>query len=62
MLGITASMLTPGVLVVSMLLALAPPALAKTVRYDPQVVYYTYCHSHPPAAHRLRRHRGHQDP
>jgi amidase len=50
MLGITASMLTPGVLVVSMLLALAPPALAKTVRYDPQVVYYTYCHSHPPAA------------
>src|SRR5438094_1944645 len=29
---------------------LAVPASAKTVRYDPQVVYYTYCFSHPPAA------------
>jgi amidase len=37
--------------VVPMLLVLvfAWPAAAKTVRYDPQVVYYTYCHSHPPA-------------
>jgi amidase len=30
-------------------LLLAWPAVAATVRYDPQVVYYTYCHSHPPA-------------
>jgi amidase len=29
---------------------LAWPAAARTVRYDPQVVYYTYCHSHPPAS------------
>ncbi len=32
-----------------LVLMLAVPASAKTVRYDPQVVYYTYCFSHPPA-------------
>ena len=26
------------------------PAWGKTVQYDPQIVYFTYCHSHPPAA------------
>jgi acetamidase/formamidase len=26
------------------------PAWGKTVQYDPQTVYFTYCHSHPPAA------------
>jgi amidase len=51
MLRICAAALTPAtVLGPSILLvALAGPAAARTVRYDPQVVYYTYCHSHPPA-------------
>lgn len=31
-------------------LMLALPASAKTVTYNPQVVYFTYCHAHPPAA------------
>jgi acetamidase/formamidase len=30
-------------------LATTGPAAARTVRYDPQVVYFTYCHAHPPA-------------
>jgi amidase len=36
-------------MVVSMLLTLAGPVEAKTVKYDPTVVHFTYCHSHPPA-------------
>jgi amidase len=35
---------------VMMLLAITAPTEGKDVRYDPQVVYYTYCFSHPPAA------------
>jgi acetamidase/formamidase len=32
-----------------LVLMLSLPASARTVTYSPQVVYYTYCHSHPPA-------------
>jgi amidase len=32
-----------------LLLMLSLPASGKTVQYDPQTVYFTYCHSHPPA-------------
>ena len=35
---------------VALLLTIAGPTEAKDVRYDPQTVYFTYCHSHPPAA------------
>jgi len=36
----------PAVLVLTLCL----PASGKTVQYDPQTVYFTYCHAHPPAA------------
>jgi len=36
--------------VAAMLLTIAGSIEAKDVKYDPQTVYYTYCHSHPPAA------------
>jgi acetamidase/formamidase len=48
--GIRALALSSSVVPALLLVAvLAWPAAAKTVRYDPQVVYFTYCHSHPPA-------------
>ena len=31
-------------------LMLSLPATAKTITYIPQTIYFTYCHSHPPAA------------
>src|SRR2546430_15793985 len=31
-------------------LMLSLPATAKTINYIPQTIYFTYCHSHPPAA------------
>jgi len=31
-------------------LALAIPVAAKTITYQPQTVYFTYCYAHPPAA------------
>ncbi len=31
-------------------MVLSDPVSAKTVRYDPQTVYFTYCYAHPPAA------------
>src|SRR6266511_5512082 len=34
----------------ALVLMLCLPALGKTVQYDPQTVYFTYCFSHPPAA------------
>jgi amidase len=53
MLRIRATALTPAMVVgptiLALALTLAGPAVARTVRYDPQVVYYTYCHLHPPA-------------
>jgi acetamidase/formamidase len=41
-----------GLWILSMLvtLAAAGPVGAKTVNYDPQQIYFTYCFSHPPAA------------
>jgi hypothetical protein len=33
-----------------LMLVASLPALGKTVQYDPQTVYFTYCHTHPPAA------------
>src|SRR5436853_6273023 len=43
--------LLPGALLLSIAgLSLARPAVAAEVRYDPgDKVYFTYCHSHPPA-------------
>ena len=38
------------ILPVLLVLALTQPTSAKTVTYKPQTVYFTYCHSHPPAA------------
>src|SRR4030095_15279629 len=35
---------------VLLVLVLSLPTSAKTVTYKPQTVYFTYCHSHPPAA------------
>ena len=35
---------------IALLLILAGPSEGKDVKYDPQVVYFTYCFSHPPAA------------
>ena len=43
---VAALLLLPALLV----LVLSLPASAKTVNYKPQTVYFTYCHSHPPAA------------
>ena len=36
--------------VAALLMTMAGSIEAKDVKYDPQTVYYTYCHSHPPAA------------
>ena len=33
-----------------LMLTLTRPAAGKTVQYDPQTVYFTYCYSHPPVA------------
>src|ERR1700676_1104488 len=43
--------LLPAALLLSIAgLSLARPAMAAEVRYDPvDTVYFTYCHSHPPA-------------
>jgi acetamidase/formamidase len=43
---VAALLVLPALLV----LVLSLPASAKTVTYKPQTVYFTYCHSHPPAA------------
>jgi amidase len=37
------------VAVTALALMLDLPASARTVTYDPKTVYFTYCHSHPPA-------------
>ena len=40
------ALLVPAVLI----FMLSLPAVGKTVQYDPQTVYFTYCYTHPPAA------------
>ena len=42
-------------------LTTAGPIAAKTISYTPQLVYYTYCFSHPPAARIASGDSGHQD-
>src|SRR2546422_10777870 len=32
-----------------LVLMLSLPAAAKTITYNPQTIYFTYCYSHPPA-------------
>src|SRR2546427_10987724 len=35
-----------------LVLMLSLPAAAKTITYNPQTIYFTYCYSHPPAQRR----------
>ena len=48
--GVSSSVLAALLALAAVAVVLSGPVSAKTVRYDPQTVYFTYCYSHPPVA------------